>query len=638
MRFVCSLARTLSLAIVALIACSTSVRSQSATQVQGTAAGSMLRPNILWITSEDNGPQLGCYGDTYATTPHIDRLAAKGMIYTNCWSNAPVCAPARTTIVSGMYPTSLSAQHMRSQVDLPAGLKLYPQVFRELGYYCTNNSKEDYNLSTGKDLWNDSSNKAHWRKRKAGQPFFAVFNFTTSHESQIRKRPHVASHDPSKVTVPPYHPDTPEVRQDWAQYYDKISEMDQQVGQVLDQLKQDGLEESTIVFYYGDHGSGMPRSKRWLYQSGLRVPMIVHVPARFQQFAGKEYSANSKNERLISFVDLVPTVLSLVGERPSEMLQGHAFLGKFTTDAPKYIYGFRDRMDERIDMSRAVRDDQYLYIRNFHPERPQGAYLDYMFQTPTTKVWKKMFDEGKLNAAQSVFWKSKAPEELYDLKADPYQINNLANAPEHKDALERMRTAVKNWMVDICDLGLVPEGEVFERASRDAPYAFGHDSKRFPVSSVYEAADLATRMNDGDLKTLLANRVASDSASRYWTACGMLYRAQEGIEREEIVKAARGMATDPSAYVRCVTNEIAARFGNASDRAVAIQSLLKLANAKETNAFVAMAALNSLLSCELTIDELGDKAKTLPQKVNGLKDRYDSYLPRLIERLVETAK
>lgn len=632
MRFVC----TSALCVIPLL--TVLFLSTANAQSPSSLTAPVTRPNILWITSEDNGPQLGCYGDSYATTPNIDRLAAKGMIYTNCWSNAPVCAPARTTIVSGIYPTSLSAQHMRSQVDLPASVKLYPQMFRELGYYCTNNSKEDYNLTTGKDLWNDSSNKAHWRKRKAGQPFFSVFNFTTSHESQIRKRPHVASHDPSKVTVPPYHPDTPEVRQDWAQYYDKISEMDLQVGEVLEQLKKDGLEESTIVFYFGDHGSGMPRSKRWLYQSGLRVPMIVHVPARYQDLVGKEYTVNSKNERLISFVDLVPTMLSIVGERPTENLQGNAFLGKHTAEAPKYIYGFRDRMDERIDMSRAVRDERYLYIRNFHPERPQGAFLDYMFQTPTTRVWKQMFDEGKLNEAQSVFWKPKAPEELYDLKDDPYQIHNLAKEADHSDTLVRLRGAVKQWMIDICDLGLIPEGEVLERAGRESPYTFGHNPKLFPVSSVYDAADLATRVEDADLTKLLANRVASDSAARYWTACGMLYRAQQDLGRDEIVKAARGMATDPSGYVRCVANEITSRFGNETDRAVSIQSLLKLANAKETNGFVAITALNSLLECEPTKAELSDKIKTLPDKVAGLKDRYDSYLPRLIERLSEIAK
>ncbi|MFO1066260.1 MAG: sulfatase-like hydrolase/transferase, partial [Pirellulales bacterium] len=220
---------------------------------QASASG---RPNVLWITSEDNGPELGCYGDAYSTSPNIDALAAKGQIYLNCWSNAPVCAPARTTIVTGLYPTSLGAQHMRSHVRLPDSMQLYPQLFQQQGYYCTNNVKEDYNVIKPKGAWNESSAKAHWRKRKAGQPFFAVFNFTTTHESQIRKRPHTPVHDPAKVKVPPYHPDTKEVREDWAQYYDQITAMDREVGEVLAQLREDGLEDNTIVVYYGDHGCG----------------------------------------------------------------------------------------------------------------------------------------------------------------------------------------------------------------------------------------------------------------------------------------------------------------------------------------------------------------------------------------------
>lgn len=623
-----------------VVCCAALVVNTQFANAQSNLAPQVVRPNILWITSEDNGPQLGCYGDEQANTPNIDQLAAKGMIYTNCWSNAPVCAPARTTIISGVFPTSLSAQHMRSQVALPTNIKLYPQMLRELGYYCSNNVKEDYNLSTEKDLWNDSSNKAHWRKRKAGQPFFAVFNFTTTHESQIRKRPHTASHDPAKIQVPPYHPDTPEVREDWAQYYDKITEMDLQVGQVLEQLKDDGLEESTIVFYYGDHGSGMPRSKRWLYQSGLRVPMVVYVPERFREFAGTEYAPKSKNERLISFVDLVPTILSLLGERPAKHLQGNAFLGKFTAEKPKYIYGFRDRMDERIDMSRAVRDDRYLYIRNFYPHRPQGSHLAYMFETPTTQVWKRLFDEGKLNEAQSVFWNTKASEELYDLSNDPFQLKNLAADATQSQTLDRFRGELKSWMVRVCDLGLIPEGEVLDRAGKDAPYTFGHDAKRFPVEAIFDVADAATRNANDDSQKLLASRVAPDSASRYWAACGILYRAQEGIERDAMVKAARGMTTDPSSYVRCIANETVARFGSEAERPVAIQQLLNLANAnsKESNAFVAITALNSLDWCRPTANELGGKLKSLPTKVNGLKPRYETYIPRLVERVTEVAQ
>jgi arylsulfatase A-like enzyme len=606
--------------------------------VAQSSATAATRPNILWITSEDNGPELGCYGDTFATTPNIDQLAAKGMKYTNCWSNAPVCAPARTTIVSGLYPTSLSAQHMRSQVTHPANLKLYPELFRELGYYCTNNAKEDYNLATSKKLWNESSQKAHWRNRKAGQPFFAVFNFQISHESQIRVRPHSPVHSADKVPVPPYHPDTPEVRRDWAQYYDKISEMDLQVGKLLAQLKEDRLEEDTIVFYYGDHGSGMPRSKRWLYQSGLLVPMIVHVPQRYQSLAGSQYKPSSTNERLVSFVDLVPTVLSLVGQSPAKELQGKAFLGKMATENPQYIYGFRDRMDERIDMARAIRDDRYAYIRNFYPHRPQGAYLNYMFQTPTTQVWKRMFDEGKLNEAQSAFWMPKPIEELYDLTADPFQLKNLAGDAEHQPTLLRMRDALKSWMIDICDLGLLPEGEVLERAGADAPYTFGHDPARFPVEKIFDAADLATRIQGDDLNQVLALRSAPDSGARFWGACGLLIRAEQNIQRDEVVKAARGMTIDPSRYVQCIANEVVARWGTPNDRAVAIQSLLRLSDARQTNAFVAITALNSLDWCAPTASEVGSTIKGLPDQVLGLPNRYDSYLPRLLERITEISQ
>ncbi|VAX37786.1 Sulfatase, partial [hydrothermal vent metagenome] len=218
------------------------------------------RPNILWITSEDNGPHLGCYGDTYAQTPHIDGLAKKGVIYLNCWSTAPVCAPARTTLITGMYPPSLGAEHMRTMINLPKGIQMYPQYLRKAGYYCTNNSKTDYNLVEPGQVWNASSRKAHWKNRKPGQPFFAIFNHTISHESKIRNKPHTLIHDPAKVRVPAYHPDTPEVRHDWAQYYDRITEMDAKVGRNLKELADAGLTDETIIFYYGDHGSGMPRS------------------------------------------------------------------------------------------------------------------------------------------------------------------------------------------------------------------------------------------------------------------------------------------------------------------------------------------------------------------------------------------
>ncbi len=596
------------------------------------------RPNILWVTSEDNGPQLGCYGDAFADTPNIDALAAKGMRYRHCWSNAPVCAPARTTIISGLFPTSLGGQHMRSQVKLPAVAKLYPEYFRELGYYCSNNSKEDYNLYQPEKLWDDSSRKAHWRNREPGQPFFAVFNFTISHESKLRTRPHKAIHSTDQVTVPPYHPDTPEVRQDWAQYYDRVTEMDREVGVILEQLKEDGLEDDTIVFYYGDHGSGMPRGKRWLYQSGLHVPLVVHVPERFQSLVDGQYTPGSVSERLVSFVDLMPTVLSLAGVRPEPHLHGKAFLGKFATEDPQYIYGFRDRMDERYDMSRAIRDDRYMYIRNFYPQRPQGSFLAYMFKTPTTTVWKSMFDQGQLNEAQSFFWKPKPSEELYDLQQDPYQVNNLAESAEHVDTLTRLRNATRQWMLSVKDLGLIPEGEMLERAQDAAPYNLGHNPDKFACAELYEMADLATRPSSGDLEQLLAARVDGNSTKRFWVANGLLIRAMRDLDREAAVKAARGMTTDPSPYVRCAANEVMARFGNEADRAAAIQLLLQLADTRESNVFVGMTAMNSLDWCRLTRAELGNRLDGIPNKDHSISSRYDSYIPNLIKRLESSAQ
>jgi uncharacterized sulfatase len=282
----------------------------------GANADAPKRPNILWLTSEDHGPHMGCYGDRYATTPNIDRLAARGVVYTHVWSNAPVCAPARTTIIAGLYATSTGGEHMRSLVPYPRDKKMFPQFLREAGYYCTNNAKEDYNLAKPGSVWDDSSAKAHWKNRKPGQPFFAVFNSLKSHESRLRVRPHKQVHDPARVRVPAYHPDTPEVRQDWAQYYDVVTLADADAGQRLEELERAGLTGDTIVFYYADHGSGMPRSKRWPYDSGLHVPLIVYIPEKWLALAAKDYKPGGKCDRLVSFVDLAPTVLSLAGIEP----------------------------------------------------------------------------------------------------------------------------------------------------------------------------------------------------------------------------------------------------------------------------------------------------------------------------------
>ena len=322
---------------------------------------------------------------------------------------------------------------------LPDGFEMFPQYLRAAGYYCTNNSKEDYNLQKPGKVWDESSRQAHWKNRAKDQPFFAVFNSTVSHESQIRKRPHKAVHDPALVRVPAYHPDRPIVRQDWAQYYDQVTEMDAFVGRRLRELAAAGLADSTIVFYYGDHGSGMPRSKRWPYNSGLQVPLVVYIPPQFQQLATPDYQPGGRSARLVSFVDLAPTVLSLAGRQPPTQFQGHAFLGPFATAPQPYLFGFRGRMDERYDLVRTVRNDRYIYIRNYMPHLIYGQYIKYMFETPTTRLWKQLYDDGKLTPAQQKFWQHKSSEELYDLQQDPDEVHNLVGSAECQQVLQELR-------------------------------------------------------------------------------------------------------------------------------------------------------------------------------------------------------
>jgi len=588
------------------------------------------RPNILWLTTEDIGPQLGCYGDTYADTPRLDAFAARSLLYLNAWSNAPVCAPARTTIISGVYPPATGSEHMRSTAPMPEFMKMYPQILREAGYYCTNNSKEDYNLAANGKVWDESSGKAHYKNRKEGQPFFAVFNHTGTHESQIRKRPHQWIHDTAAAPIPAYHPDTKEVREDWAQYYDNITAMDAWFGKMLDELQADGLADDTIVFFYGDHGSGMPRSKRCPYNSGLRVPFIVHIPDKFKSLAPPNYNAGVKTDRLISFVDLAPTLFSLVGVKSPQWIQGKAFLGTAAAEPRQYVFGFRGRMDERTDCVRSMRDKRFVYIRNFMPHRIYGQHVGYMFETPTTSVWKKLFDAGKLTPEQSHFWKPKPPEELYDLQSDPWEVRNLAQSPEHQERLATMRQAMHDWQVEIRDVGLLPEGEIHSRSKGSTPYDYGH-SDQFPMEKILSAAELASNGKPEAAPELAKLLKDADSAVRYWAATGLLARGKSAVDAHHDVLTA-AMNGDESVYVRIVAAEALGTYGADADVAAALKTLLAAADAKITGAYAITSALQS-------IDLLGAKAMPIKDELAKLNVIDPGSYPRTREypnRLMET--
>jgi uncharacterized sulfatase len=513
---------------------------------------------------------------------------------------------------------------------------MYPAYLRELGYYCTNNSKEDYNLRKEGEVWHESGRKGHWKNRTEDSPFFAVFNITTSHESQIRKRPHVPVHDPAKVRVPAYHPDHPEVRRDWAQYHDKMTEMDSQIGARMQELKDEGVEEDTIIFYYGDHGSGMPRSKRWPFFSGLNVPLIIHVPAKWKHLASSDYKVGGSSNRRVGFVDLAPTLLSIVGKKPPAHMQGHAFMGKHEAPAQKFGYGFRGRMDERYDMVRSVVGERYMYVRNYMPHKLYGQHVGYMFVTTTTQVWKRLFEEGKLNEAQSHFWKNKPSEELYDLKEDPDEVKNLVGSKKHADVLDEMRRAHIEHVTKIRDVGFLPEGEIHSRSEGSTPYEMGHDNKKYPFERIRVAADMASSMSKDDLPKIAKLLQDKDSAVRYWGALGLLMQEKAGVRygREALTKALK----DPSPYVRIISAEALGKFGSKIDLRSAVKVLGEAVDPVKNGCFPSMLAMNA-------VDHLDDKAKSLlsqiqsmPRTPTEVDKRFQGYVGRLVDTTVRELK
>ena len=430
--------------------------------VAGYAAQGAERPNIVWIVGEDLGPELGCYGDAYASTPNLDRLAADGALFRRAFTRAPVCAPSRSGLITGRYPTSIGSHHMRSKLLEPP--RTFTSYLREAGYSVAWPGKTDFNFDVPQDAFDSTAN---WLKDPPKQPFFAYINFGESHESRIRQPREQFEkavsglnpdqrHDPTEAELPPYYPDTPTVRRDWASYYDLVSVVDRRVGNVLQKLEELGLDQNTVVFFFGDHGRGLPRGKRWVYDSGIHVPLIVRWPGRIE--------AGSVREDLVCFLDFAPTVLSLAGVPPPEALDGRVFLGPEQEREPKYIYAARDRMDETYDRIRAVRDRRFKYIRNFQPELPYAQRISYMEEMPTMQEWRRAHAAGELSGPSKLFFAERKPaEELYDTDNDPHEIRNLASDPDWAEQLNTMRQALDDWMESTGDLGAVPERELIRR-------------------------------------------------------------------------------------------------------------------------------------------------------------------------------
>ena len=592
-------------------------------------------PNILWITSEDHGPEMGCYGDKLAVTPNVDALAKRGMMFKFAWSCAPVCAPARTAIITGMYPPSVGGQHMRSMVQLPKYVQFYPFYLQQAGYYTTNNSKQDYNVFKENQGWNASSRNAHYRNRPDGKPFFTIFNNTVSHESKIRVRPHTAITDAAKVRVPAYHPDNKETRQDWAQYYDIVTQADAIAGKHLAQLDAAGLTDSTIVFYFGDHGSGMSRGKRWTYNSGLSVPVVVYFPEKWKHLAPKEYATGGKSDRLVNFVDLAPTVLSIAGVRPPAHMQGHAFAGNHQQASPKYMFGFRGRMDERNDFIRTVTDGRYHYIRNYNPHFIYGQYVAYNFVTPSTAAWKRDFDKGILGEPQKQFWGLKPTEELYDLQNDPDEVSNLIGSPAVSKKLKELRTTLNEWCLEIRDVGFLPEGEIHSRSNGTTPYEMGHNDKLYPLKRIMTAANWATSKAFNDLPKLKKYIDDDDSAVRYWAAVGILNRGAPAVAVS--ANELKILMDDASPYAQIAAAYAVAKYSEDSALVqAAVATLLDLAPwTPQQDVFVSIMALNAIDKLDGLFTPSLSKIKAMPTSGGRSPNaRYNGYVKGILAKTI----
>jgi arylsulfatase A-like enzyme len=425
-------------------------------------------PNIIWITCEDISPFIGAYGDQLVKTPNIDQLAKEGIRYNSVYTTAGVCAPSRSDFITGMYPTSIGTQHMRTIGDpkfqpvpsysavIPDNVKCFPEYLRSVGYYCTNNEKQDYQFEAPVTVWDENSPAASFRNCPADKPFFSVYNLFITHESQLFGRTDSLLVDSGKIVVPPYYPDTKIVRHDMDRLFTNIERMDSQVGEIIKMLQQDGLYDNTIIFFFSDHGGALPWMKREILERGTHIPLIIHFPG------GK--NGGTVNNDLISAVDFAPTVLSLAGITIPNYMQGQAFLGGQKSKlSRKYVFAGRDRMDTEYDRVRMVRDKQFQYLYNYMPDQPYYQNIEYRLGIPMMKEFLSLRDEGKLDSFQMAWFKNKPVEELYDIQNDPHELHNLADHPAYKNKLIELRNAFKSWTQSVGDMGGLPEKEMIRQ-------------------------------------------------------------------------------------------------------------------------------------------------------------------------------
>ena len=618
------------------------------------------RPNILWLSTEDISAHLGCYGDPDAITPTLDTLAEKGLRYDNAFTTAPVCAPNRSAIITGMYQMSIGTHHMRSGGEgtkrsihpkLPPEIVPFPKLLKDAGYYVTNNSKQDYNFEYEGEIWDASSKYAHWSNRPTNDtPFFAVFNYTNTHEGSVRSNKTAFAQKTARLTddqrrnpddllIPPYHADTPTIRRQWANLHELVTGMDYWVASHLAELEAAGLADDTIVMFWSDHGTGLPRHKRWVTDSGVKVPLIVYVPEKWQSKYG--VTPGTVVDELVSSVDFAPTVLNMLGVDIPDVMQGQPFLGDNLPEPRKYVYGGRDRMDERYDMIRFIRDKHHKLVVNYMPFKSYNQYMNTAEKSPVQQEMHKLAEDGRLpNTAAWFIRETKPSLEFYDLEADPHELVNwfdtMDDATDNKEKRYALLGAINDWGREIGDLGLIPEPEL-ARLEEKYGYRYHIYSKlNEETSGFYHLLHGMIPFNLGPELSKYPNmpefRNLYKQLENKWGGHGMAsqhpsirYWATVGLGRFEkphplLVKRLK----DRSALVRIAAADALISFENHREAALDILTT-ELQSEEEWIRLYAVTAL----------DEAGELARpALPLLKDALKDTHNKYVVRIANHAV----
>lgn len=563
------------------------------------------RPNILWITIEDTSPHfIGCYGNAHAKTPAIDSLASKGMRFNRAFATGAVCSSSRSTIITGVYTEQLGTGHHRSRYSIPAEIKGFPAYLRDAGYYTTNNSKTDYNIENEKDFsqlaWNENGNNAGWKNRKEGQAFFSVFNFMESHQSRTMTNPwswyekNVLNElddqsivNDSSFEMPPFYLDSPEMRRNVSRVYNSLSLTDKRINVLLQELENDGLAENTIIFFYADHGQGIPYGKCNPIAFGYRVPFIVYVPEAYRYLLPQE--PGSTTNELISFIDLAPTILSLAGASIPKYMPGRIFMGAEKQAQPEHVFASRNRIDESADLARSISDGNYIYTRVFMPHLPVLKYQKYADVSDIVKQIRADYSEGVLNNSQKNPLEARPLEYLFNIENDPWELNNLANKKEYKHIKNKMREALENQLFSNGDIHFLPESIMLERTKNSNSYDIRFNQQLNPINDLYNAASLVGMADEH--VNLIKLMKHPDEAVRYWAALGLKVANNSKLKEKQLLKLLKTETSEPAlielatlSYLRYknpkayIILEQAAMSDNLAISTQALQSIIYMGN------------------------------------------------------------